>query len=80
MHPIPEGKKKPEIKVTGSVGDSDEIQAAIKQGDWNDYRIVARGSRLMHFINGHKTVDVTDLDGAKAAKSGILALQLHVII
>jgi len=77
VHPIPEGKKKPEIKVTGSVGDSDEIQAAIKQSDWNDYRIVARGNRLMHFINGHKTVDVTDLDGAKAAKSGILAFQLH---
>ena len=77
VHPIPEGKKKPEIKVTGSVGDSDEIQAAIKQGDWNDYRIVARGNRLMHFINGHKAVDVTDMDAAKAAKSGILALQLH---
>jgi hypothetical protein len=77
VHPIPEGKKKPEIKVKGSVGDSDEIQAAIKQGDWNDYRIVARGNRLMHFINGKKTVDVTDLDAEKAAKSGILALQLH---
>ncbi len=77
IYPIPEGKKKPEIKVTGSVGDSDEIQAAIKQGDWNDYRIVAKGNRLMHFINGHKTVDVKDLDESKAAKSGILALQLH---
>ena len=31
----------------------------------------------MHFINGKKTVDVTDLDAEKAAKSGILALQLH---
>lgn len=51
--------------------------AAIKQGDWNDYRIVARGNRLMHFINGHKTVDVKDLDAEKAAMSGVLALQLH---
>lgn len=76
VHPPTKGKK-PTIKVTGSVGDSDTIQAAIKQGDWNDYRIVARGNHLMHFINGHKTVDIIDKDDDKRSKSGVLALQLH---
>jgi hypothetical protein len=68
---------KPKLEVTGSVGDSKEIQAAIKPGDWNDYVIIAKGNHLQHFINGKQTVDVTDEQAAKAAKSGILALQLH---
>jgi uncharacterized protein (TIGR03067 family) len=63
--------------VTGSVGNSAEIQAAIKRMDWNDYVIIATGNRLQHFINGKPTVDVIDEAEAKAAKSGVLALQLH---
>src|SRR5437588_4075429 len=39
-------------KVTGSLGSSDEIQAAIKQGDWNEYVVSAQGNHLQHFING----------------------------
>lgn len=64
-------------QVTGSVGKSDEIQAAIKKDGWNDYVIIAQGNHLQHFINGLLTVDVTDECEAKAAKSGVLALQLH---
>ena len=64
-------------EVVGSVGDSAAIQAAIKKDGWNDYVIIARGNHLQHFINGHQTVDVTDEAGAKAAKAGGLALQLH---
>ncbi len=65
------------VEVTGSVGDSDAIQAAIKDEEWNEYRIVAKGNHLQHFINGLQTVDVTDEDTAHAAKEGILALQIH---
>src|SRR5215467_7389956 len=64
-------------KVVGSLGKPEEIQAAIKQGDWNDYVIIAQGNHLRQFINGKQTIDVTDECEAKAAKSGILALQLH---
>ena len=64
-------------QVAGSVGDSKEIQDAIKKEDWNEYVIIAKGNRLQHFINGKQTVDVTDECEAKAAKSGVLALQLH---
>jgi hypothetical protein len=68
-----DGKK----QVTGSLGKSEDIQAAIKKEDWNDYIIIANGNHLQHFINGHPTVDVTDECEAKAAKSGVIALQLH---
>ena len=64
-------------KVTGSVGDSNEIQAAIKDEQWNDYKIVAKGNRVQHFINGKATADVTDNDTKNAPKEGILALQIH---
>ncbi len=68
---------KTKIEVTGSLGKSAEIQAAIKKEAWNDYVVIARGNHLQQFINGHQTVDVTDEQESKAAKQGILALQLH---
>ena len=68
---------KPKIEVAEKgVGKSAEIQAKIKADDWNDYRIVAKGGHLQHFINGVQTIDVTD-ETALGAKKGILALQLH---
>jgi hypothetical protein len=71
------GKPKPVVEVTGSVGESDAIQAAIKNEDWNEYKIVANGNHVQHFINGMQTIDVTDEDAANAPKEGILALQIH---
>jgi hypothetical protein len=64
-------------KVVGSVGDSKQIQAAIKKEDWNDYTISARGYHFIHKINGMTTVDVEDQDMDKRLDSGLLALQLH---
>ncbi|MEO8352575.1 MAG: DUF1080 domain-containing protein [Chthoniobacteraceae bacterium] len=75
---ITEGENagKPKIEVAGSVGKSEDIQAAIKPADWNEYKIVAKGGHLQHFINGKPTVDVTDKTEV-GAKEGVLALQLH---
>ncbi len=64
-------------QVVGSLGKSEELQRTIRQRDWNDYVIIAEGNHLQQFINGNQTVDVTDDCEAKAAKSGLLALQLH---
>jgi len=70
-----EGKSK--IEPVGSVGNSKDIQAAINKNGWNEYVIIAQGNHLQHFINGKQTVDVTDEQESKAAKSGILAFQIH---
>jgi uncharacterized protein (TIGR03067 family) len=64
-------------QVLGSLGKSEDLQAAIKKADWNDYVIIAQGNHLQHFINGKQTVDVTDDCEAKRAMNGVLALQLH---
>jgi hypothetical protein len=68
---------KTKVSVVGRLADSKDLQANIRDEQWNDYLVVADGNHLMHFINGRMTVDVVDQDPAKAAKSGILALQIH---
>src|SRR3989475_10705280 len=35
-------------EVGGSLGTSEELQAAIKQGDWNDYVVIAKRNHLAH--------------------------------
>lgn len=66
------------VEVEGSVGDTKAIQDVIKNEEWNDYTIIANGNQLTHIINGRVTVSVIDEDKAHAAKSGVLALQIHV--
>jgi hypothetical protein len=74
---IKEENGKTKVEVVGSVGDSKEIQSKIKPEDWNDYVVIAKGNHLQHFINGMQTIDVVDQEETKAARSGIIALQIH---
>ena len=46
----------------------------VRPGDWNRYRIEARGSRIKTFINDQPCVDLDDPEGAR---QGIIALQIH---
>lgn len=69
--------EKTRIDVVATIGESADINKVIKKEDWNEYKIIARGNRMMHVINGRMTCEVIDDDVAKAAKSGLLALQLH---
>lgn len=65
-------------QVTGKTTSPAETEAGIKKRDWNEYVIIARGNRLQHFVNGRKTVDVTDDCSEKRSMNGLFALQLHV--
>lgn len=64
-------------KVVASLGDKDELQKKVKNEDWNDLTIVAKGHHLTQFINGVLMSEVIDNQKDKAAASGIIALQLH---
>ena len=64
-------------KEVESFGDAAEIGKVIKENDWNEYRIVAQGNKLQHFINGTLTSEVIDLDQDKRSSEGVIALQLH---
>ena len=45
--------------------------------EWNEFRIVARGHRLQHFVNGKPAAQITDMDPEQRAKEGLIGLQLH---
>lgn len=64
-------------KLPGATPTAD-IAAAYKLSEWNELRIVAKGTHLQHFVNGKLTADVTDASSTHAAKAGVVALQLHV--
>lgn len=55
----------------------EELQKKIKADDWNDYEIVAEGSKIVLKINGHLMCEVDDRDTKLACKKGIIALQMH---
>jgi hypothetical protein len=57
---------------------NDPLIQSIKQNDWNEYHIIAKGNRLQHYINGVLMSDVTDNDTANRKLSGVLGVQVHV--
>lgn len=49
-----------------------------KAGEWHDFRVLAEGNHYRHWIDGHPTVDVIDLDEKGRKLEGVLAVQVHV--
>lgn len=70
-------KKKATVEKLAVVSTHEEILAAYKKGEWNEFKIIAEGNHVRHYLNGVPTADVTDDDVALAPKDGVLALQLH---
>jgi hypothetical protein len=48
-----------------------------RQGDWNDFRLVAKGHRVTVWLNGVMMCTVEDYQQPYALPRGIIALQLH---
>ncbi len=45
---------------------------------WHHYRVLVRGNHHQHWIDGHKTADLIDLDEKGRNLEGVLAVQVHV--
>jgi hypothetical protein len=52
---------------------------AFQDGDWNEYRIVAKGARIQTWINGEVVEDLTDEAKFQSHPKGFIALQVHGI-
>jgi hypothetical protein len=50
-----------------------------KDGDWNSFRIVAKGARIQTWINGEAIEDLTDEEIYKTHPKGFIGLQVHGI-
>ncbi len=46
--------------------------------EWHDYRVLVVGNHHQHWIDGHQTADLIDLDEKGRALEGVLAVQVHV--
>lgn len=45
---------------------------------WHDYRVLVEGNHHQHWIDGHQTADLIDLDQKGRSLEGVLAVQVHV--
>jgi len=63
--------------LIGPIGTLEQRESADHQGEWNQFRIVAKGNQVEHFINEVKVIDFKDKEAEKASKKGFIALQLH---
>src|SRR5262245_28389315 len=67
--------------VRGTIGaleSGDALKAYIKEKDWNQFHVVARGGTLMHILNGHVTAVFVDDDVKNRTLKGLLGFQIHV--
>lgn len=64
-------------KLIGNPGEGEALKADIKSGDWNQLHIVARGSTVIHIINGRVMSICIDEDDKTRSVEGMLGLQLH---
>ena len=68
-----------ETIVTASLGDADSLKSKIKTDGWNTCRLVIKGNRLQHYVNGILMSDVTDNDTINGKSDGLLGVQVHVV-
>ena len=50
-----------------------------KNGEWNQYRIVAKGPRIQTWVNGTIVSNLTDREKHKSHPKGFIGLQVHSI-
>ena len=62
----------------GGLESAEKLRAKVKNGDWNEVRIVARGNVLRHYVNGALMSQVVDNDRVNRRLQGKLGIQVHV--
>lgn len=63
-------------KVIAESKDAAGVLAAIKEGEWNEYRILAEGNRIRSWINGVPALDYVETEPNIAA-DGKIGIQIH---
>ena len=63
-------------KVIAVSADAAAVVAAVKEGEWNEYRILAEGKRIRSWINGVPALDYLEAE-ANIAADGKIGIQIH---
>jgi len=61
-------------KTITTFGDAKALGKKIELSQWNEYRILAVGTKIILEINGIKMCELNDLESTKACSEGILAM------
>ena len=64
-------------RVVANFAPDSVLKNVMRRGEWNDYRVEARGTRVRHWINGTLMTDVTDGDASRFKRDGQIGFQLH---
>lgn len=59
--------------------DKEFSHSLMKNGEWNQFHVIAKGPRIQVFINGEKAGDLTHEEIYKTHPKGFIALQVHGI-
>jgi hypothetical protein len=63
-------------KVIAEPANAAAVNAAVKPGEWNEYRVRAEGPRIQSWINGVQALDYTETE-SNIAQDGHIAIQIH---
>ncbi|MEY4378176.1 MAG: hypothetical protein RLZ85_57, partial [Verrucomicrobiota bacterium] len=63
-------------KVIADSKDPAAVLAAVKEGEWNEYRILAEGNRIRSWVNGVPALDYLETEPNIAA-DGKIGIQIH---
>ncbi|MFT5498713.1 MAG: hypothetical protein ACI9TH_004128 [Kiritimatiellia bacterium] len=58
---------------------TDAQHKQFKNGEWNAYKVIAKGARIQTWINGEAVEDLTDDEKLKTHPKGFIGLQVHGI-
>ena len=65
-------------RLLGAIGDRKVLGGVVKEGEWNEFTIVARGGVIMHLLNGQLMAVLVDDDPASSNNvSGLFGLQIE---
>jgi len=55
------------------------LYKAFKDGEWNHYRVIAKGPRIQTWINGEAIEDLVDEEKGESHPKGFIGLQVHSV-
>ena len=64
-------------RTVARFGDHDQLGRLVKKSGWNHYTVIAKGPHIMLCVNGILMSQGFDYETDKAARAGIVAIQLH---
>jgi hypothetical protein len=68
--------RKPQL--VGTLANLSELETYVKNNDWNQYEIIARGGTMMHIINGQLMVVEVDDDPASSNNvTGLIGIEIE---